>query len=63
MKKLTLAVLVIILTGAFEQRAAVSIKKREIATTEKTINLLDSLSSKVDQQNSATNQIIRSYEK
>ncbi|MNW16936.1 hypothetical protein D3C71_2159580 [compost metagenome] len=53
----------IILTGAFEQRAAISVQKREIATPERTINLLDSLSSKVYQQNSATNQIIKSYEK
>lgn len=62
MKKLTLAALVLILTGAFEKPVAITPKK-EVATPEKAIKLLDSLTSKLDQQNSATNQIIKSYEK
>jgi len=53
MKKLILAITVIVVTGAFEQRAAVVIARRPPATAERIISQLDTLSSKVNLLNAS----------
>jgi len=51
MKKLILAIMVIVVTGAFEQRAAIVIHKRKPSAAAEVISGLDSLGSKIDQLN------------